>query len=39
MAYYQKKLKQRFDKGVKYRPLAQKDLVLRNVVETAKKPS
>ena len=32
MAYYQQKLKQRYDKGVKSRPLAPRDLVLRKVV-------
>ena len=36
MAYYQQKLKQRYDKGVKSRPLATRDLVLRKVVGTAK---
>ena len=36
MAYYQQKLKQRYDKGVKSRPLALGDLVLRKMVRTAK---
>ena len=35
MAYYQQKLKQRYDKGAKFRPLAPRDLVLRKVVGTA----
>ena len=39
MAYYQQKLKQRYDKRVKSRPLALGDLVLRKVVETAKNPT
>ena len=39
MAYYQQKLKQRYDKRVKSRPLALGDLVLRKVVETAKNPA
>ena len=39
MAYYQQKLKQMYDKGVKSRPLAPGDLVLRKVVETAKNPT
>ena len=39
MAYYQQKLKQMSDKGVKSRPLAPRDLVLRKVVETAKNPT
>ena len=37
LAYYQQKLKQGYDKGVKTRPLAPGDLVLRKVVGTAKK--
>ena len=39
MAYYQQKLKQRYDKGVRARPLAPGDLVLRKVVGTAKNPT
>jgi len=39
MAYYQQKLKQRYDKRVKSRPLALGGLVLRKVVETAKNPA
>ena len=39
MVYYQQKLKQRYDKGVKFRPLALGDLVLRKVVRTAKNPA
>ena len=39
MASYQKKLKQRYDKGVKSRPLAPGDLVLRKVVGMAKNPA
>ena len=39
MAYYQQKLKQGYDKGVKLRPLAPGDLVLRKVVGTAKNPA
>ena len=39
MAYYQQKFKQQFDKGVKCRPLALRDLILRKVVGTAKKPA
>ena len=36
MAYYQPNLKQWYDKGVKSRPLASGDLVLRKVVGMAK---
>ena len=36
MTYYQQKLKQRYNKGVKSTPLAPGDLVLRKVVGTAK---
>ena len=36
MAYYQQRLKQRYDKGVRARPLALGDLVLRKVVRIAK---
>ena len=39
MAYYQQKLKQRYDKGVRARPLAPTDLVLRKVVGMAKNPT
>ena len=38
-AHYQQKLKQWYDMGVKVRPLAPGDLVLRRVVGTAKNPS
>ena len=39
MAYSQQKLKQRYNKGVKSKPLAPRDLVLRKVVGTAKNPA
>ena len=39
LAHYQQKLKQGYDKGVKVRPLAPGDLVLRKVGGTAKNPS
>ena len=39
LAYYQQKLKQGYDTGMKARPLALGDLVLRKVVGTAKNPS
>ena len=39
LAYYQHKLKQGYDANVKLRPLALGDLVLRKVLDTAKKPS
>ena len=39
LAYYQYKLKQRYDSNVKLRPLALGDLVLRKVLGTAKNPS
>ena len=39
LAYYQQKLKQGYDTGVRARPLAPCDLVLRKVVGTAKNPS
>ena len=39
LAYYQQKLKQGYDFGVKLRPLNPGDLVLRKVVRTAKKPA
>ena len=38
MAHYQYKLRQGYDKGVKVRPLAPRDLVLRKIVGTAKNP-
>ena len=39
LAYYQHKLKQRYDVNVKLRPLAPGDLVLRKVLGTAKNPA
>ncbi|XP_075653951.1 uncharacterized protein LOC142624303 [Castanea sativa] len=39
MTHYQQRLKQGYDKGLKLRPLAPGDLVLRKVVGTAKNPS
>ena len=39
MAHYQQKRRQGYDKGVKMRPLAPGDLVLRKVVEMTKNPS
>ena len=39
MTYYQQRLKQVYDKGLKLRPLALGDLVLRKVVGTAKNPA
>ena len=36
MTHYQQKLRQGYDKGVKMRPLALGDLVLRKVVGTTK---
>ena len=39
LAYYQQKLKQGYDFGVKLRPLNPRDLVLRKVVGTAKNPA
>ena len=39
LAYYQHKLKQGYDANVKLRPLATGDLVLRNVLGTAKNPA
>ncbi|XP_075633829.1 uncharacterized protein LOC142606348 [Castanea sativa] len=36
LAYYQQKLKQRYDSNVRLRPLAPRDLVLRKVLGTAK---
>ena len=39
LAYYQHKLKQGYDANVKLRSLAPGDLVLRNVLRTAKNPS
>ena len=39
LVYYQQKLKQGYDTGVRVRPLVPGDLVLRKVVGTAKNPS
>ena len=39
MAHYQQRLKQRYDKVVKFRPLAPGDLVLKKVVRTTKNPA
>ena len=39
MAYYHQKLRQGYDKRVKGRPLAPRDLVLRKVVGIVKNPS
>ena len=39
LAYYQHKLKQGYDTNIKLRPLAPGDLVLRNVLGTAKNPA
>ena len=39
LAYYQHKLKQRYDSNVRLRPLALGDLVLRKVLGTAKNPA
>lgn len=39
LAYYQHKLKQRYDAKVKLRPLALRDLVLRKIVGTARNPA
>ena len=39
LAYYHQKLKKEYDANVKLRPLAPRDLVLRNVVGAAKNPS
>ena len=39
LAYYQHKLKQGYDMGVKLRPLAPGDLVLRKVVGNTKNPA
>ena len=39
LAYYQHKLKQRYDANTKLRPLAIGDLVLREVLGTAKNPA
>ena len=39
LAYYQHKLKQGYDANVKLRPFALSDLVLRNVLGTAKNPA
>ena len=39
LAYYQHKLKQRYDSNVRLRPLVPKDLVLRKILGTAKNPA
>ena len=39
LAYYQHKLKQKYDANVKLRPLALGDFVLRKVIGTAKNPT
>ena len=39
LAYYQHKLKQKYDANVKLRPLAPGDLVLRKVMGTTKNPT
>ena len=39
LAYYQQRLKQRYDSSVRLRPLAPGDLVLRKVVDTTKNPA
>ena len=39
MTHYQQRLKQGYDKGVRLRPLAPGDLVLRKVVGTTKNPA
>ena len=39
LAYYQQKLKQRYDSNVRLRPLTPGDLVLQRVVGTAKNPA
>ncbi|XP_075661113.1 uncharacterized protein LOC142630928 [Castanea sativa] len=39
IAHYQQRLKQGYDKGVRLRPLAPGDLILRKVVGTTKNPS
>ena len=39
MSYYQQKLKQGYDKGVKSKPLALGNLVLRKMVGIAKNPA
>ena len=39
LAYYQHKLKQGYDTNIKLRPLAPGNLVLRNVLGTAKNPA
>ena len=39
LTYYQQKLKQEYDTGVRARPLAPGNLVLRKVVGTTKNPS
>ena len=39
LAYYQNKLKQRYDANIKLRPLAVGDLVLRKFLGTARNPA
>ena len=39
LAYYHQNLKQGYDANVKFRPLAQKDIVLRKVIGASKNPS
>ena len=39
LTYYQQKLKKGYDSNVRLRPLALRDLVLRNVTGTAKNPT
>ena len=39
LVYYQQKLKQGYDTGVRAKPLAPGDLVLRKVIDIAKNPS
>ena len=39
LAYYQHKLKQRYDANVNFRPLAPGDLVLRKVLGTTNNPA
>ena len=39
LAYYQHKLKKKYDANMKLRPLASRDLVLRKVMGTTKNPT
>ena len=39
LAYYHQNLKQGYDANVKFRPLAQEDIVLRKVIGASKNPS